>query len=359
MGWSDGTYTRARDFTDDEANGIKMLSVNFDEEHDSIETGLNFCLTVDGKNGPIDNLAMSGKRHTNAGNAVERNEYASFGQVQDGASKAATTGGSGDAYTLALTPALTAYVDGLVVVFKAHASCTGASTLNVDDLGNITLYQNLSDLEANDITVNRTYIAVYYSSAFHLFSQIASASTPQYKIVREYHTTNDTWTCPTDVEKVLVQAWGGGGGAGNIYAGQGGCYAEKVVTVIPANDYGIVIGAGGSGGSDIVQGNAGGDTTFDSTSVVAKGGAPNGSSQATGCVGSYVAYGGTGLQYTKDMDSAIEGYFGGWSFGTAPARSMFMSGALPGGGGAAQRLPSTGWYDGEQGMVLLTYVELV
>ena len=152
MGWSGGTYTRARDFTDDDANGIKMLSANFDEEHDSIETGLNNCLTKDGTNSPSANLPMASKRHTGIADAVERTEYASLGQVQDGFGKAAATGGVANNYTLTLSPTLTAYSDGLIVVFKAHASNTGGSDLNIDSLGAKSIFMNLQELSAADIT---------------------------------------------------------------------------------------------------------------------------------------------------------------------------------------------------------------
>ena len=351
MGWSNGIYTRARDFTDDEANSIKMLSVNFDEEHDEIETGLNFCLTKDGQNSASANLPMSTHRHTGCGDAVERNEYASLGQVQDGTSKAAVTGGLEDDYTLTLSPTLTAYANGQVFFFKAHVTCTGATVMNVDELGDIAVVQNLVALEAGDITLNRTYMIVYYTAQFHLFSQIAAASTPQYKVMQEIYTSDDTWTCPVGVVKAIVKCWGGGGGAGNAYGGQGGCYAESHVTVVPLDEYDINVGLGGAALA------AGQDTTFDNTAVIAKGGAPNGSSQSTGCVGDFVSYGGTGLQYTKDMDSAVEGYFGGWAFGTAPARDMFMNGAVPGGGGAMGR-PSS-MYSGAPGMITVEWVELV
>jgi len=362
MGWSGGTYTRARDFTDDEANGIKMLSANFDEEHDEIETGINNCLAKDGQNSPSANLPMSAKRHINCGNAVERNEYAALGQVQDGVSKAATTGGAADEYELTLTPSLTAYADGQRFIFKAHASCTGTSTMDIDSLGTVTILMNNANLTENDILVNRVYMIVYYGSDFHLFSQVPTAETPDYVIVKEYFTANDTWTCPEGVTKVLVQCWGGGGGAGVLYGGQGGCYAESYRTVEPDAEYDIVIGAAGTGGSGPVpsiDGTAGGDTVFGSNTVVAKGGAGNGDAQSGGNIGDLTAVGGTGLLYTKNMDDDNEGYLGGWSMGGTTNYTMWRAGTAPGGGGSCRRAPSIGYYDGALGLITLTYVELV
>jgi len=45
------------------------------------------------------------------------------------------TGGSGNAYTVTLSPAPSAYVDGMGVVIRANRDNTGAATLNVNGLG--------------------------------------------------------------------------------------------------------------------------------------------------------------------------------------------------------------------------------
>lgn len=100
--------------------------------------------------------------------------------------------------------------------------------------------------------------------------------------------TTYTWTCPTGVSLVLVEAWGGGGsggasgntGSGFTYGGGGGGSGEYVrswIQVVPGTDYTI-----SAGGSDD-------DTTFASTTVVAKAGS-SGSTGATGTAGA----GGTG-----------------------------------------------------------------
>jgi len=354
MGWSGGIYTRARDFTDDEANGIKMLSANFDEEHDEIEAGINNCLTKDGQNSPSADLPMSTHKHTGVGDAALRNQYASMGQVQDGAGKYATTSGTSTAYTLALTPSLTAYSDGLVVFFKAHASNTASSTMDIDSLGTATIYKNLSVLEADDITLNRVYMLVYYTSAFHLFSQVPTSADPQYKFVVDSYGSNDTWTAPVGVTKVYVECWGGGGGGGTSYGGQSGCYSAAYETVVPEDDYTITIGAGGTS-----SGGTGGDTIFGSSVVLAKGGLGDGNSVTAGCVGDLVVYGMTGLQYTKDMDSSEEGYFGGAAYKGVNQRAMWVSGSDPAGGGYSRREPTAGAGSGGTGLVQITYVEKV
>ncbi len=87
-----------------------------------------------------------------------------------------------------------------------------------------------------------------------------------------------SWTAPAGVTSATVQAWGGGGAGGGATGnpaegggGAGGQYAIKVIAVTPGNSYAVVVGAGGT--SSTGDGGAGGDSTFNGTSVVAKGGA--------------------------------------------------------------------------------------
>ncbi len=65
---------------------------------------------------------------------------AQVGQALDALSlgatfNAGTTGGSGNTFTATISPAPTAYFDGMLVVIKADRANTGASTLNVNSIG--------------------------------------------------------------------------------------------------------------------------------------------------------------------------------------------------------------------------------
>jgi len=127
------------------------------------------------------------------------------------------------------------------------------------------------------------------------------------------------WTAPIAGE-VLVECWGGGGGGGGGNktdegggGGAGGQYSKKVVEVTKDTNYAYSVAADVAGVGTDTDGNAGGDTTFASTVVVAKGGAgglcfDNGGTGAAGStdngVGDTVYAGGDGA------DSA-DGYGGG------------------------------------------------
>ncbi len=84
-----------------------------------------------------------------------------------------------------------------------------------------------------------------------------------------------TFTVPTSVTSITVQAWGGGGGArgdatDNRGAGGGGAYASSVIAVSPGQTYTIVVGTGGTAISN--PGQSGQNSVFGSNLVVAAGG---------------------------------------------------------------------------------------
>jgi uncharacterized repeat protein (TIGR02543 family) len=100
-----------------------------------------------------------------------------------------------------------------------------------------------------------------------------------------------TWTAPTNVYSVQVQCWGGGGaGGGGATTGSGssrseggggggGAYASNTISVIPGNNYTIVVGAGATSTGNTYT--TAGNSTFASTLVVAAGGG-NGQGFSTG-----------------------------------------------------------------------------
>lgn len=73
-------------------------------------------------------------------------------------------GGTGDAITLTLVPALPAYVEGAVYNFKATATNTGAATININGLGAVNLRKGAAGstaLGAGDITSGGVYSVMH------------------------------------------------------------------------------------------------------------------------------------------------------------------------------------------------------
>ena len=83
-----------------------------------------------------------------------------------------SAGGTGNAITLTLTKAPTAYAQGMQVAFKATANNTGATTININGLGTKNLQKissgALSALVSGDIVTGGMYIAVYDGTQFQL-----------------------------------------------------------------------------------------------------------------------------------------------------------------------------------------------
>ena len=91
-----------------------------------------------------------------------------------------------------------------------------------------------------------------------------------------------SWTCPAGVTSVTVECWGAGGAGGGVTVangtgggGGGGAYTKSTaVAVVAGNSYTVVVGAGGVGVTG--AGPVGGNSTFNTATVIANGGGGGG-----------------------------------------------------------------------------------
>ena len=129
-----------------------------------------------------------------------------------------------------------------------------------------------------------------------------------------------SWTVPVGVTSVKVEAIGGGGGGGGYYGsgGGGGAYATASnISVTPGSSISVSVGTAGTAGSPgSDNATAGGDTTFNTNTVIVKGGA-------------------------KGVNASQTTTAGGSAAGSTPS-----SGAYSGGGGGAG---NSGWGNGGGG----------
>ena len=164
-----GLFVRLYNWVTDAAAGIKILAARMDAEMDGMATGLSTCLTKDGQTTVSANLPMNNFRHTGAGNAAARTDYAVTGQVQDSAFTYAAGGGAANVYTLTLAPSIAVYVAGQRFVFKVPVTNTGASTLNVDALGAKSILKAVSTaLSGGELVLNDIVSVVYDGTNFQL-----------------------------------------------------------------------------------------------------------------------------------------------------------------------------------------------
>ena len=134
---TNGVNTGTEVWQDDAATVQTILSDRHDTHDQDIADGLNIALTKDGQSWPpTANLDMGTFKFTDVGDATARNQYLSLGQFQDaGAIWCGTAGGTADALTLTVTPAIAGYSAGMALHFTVAADNTGAVTVNVSGQG--------------------------------------------------------------------------------------------------------------------------------------------------------------------------------------------------------------------------------
>ena len=82
------------------------------------------------------------------------------------------TGGSGNAYTVMLSPAPSAYTDGMGIVIKANRDNTGASTLNINGIGARPIKKpNGNDVAAGNIKNGGIYTLRYNATTGNFILQ--------------------------------------------------------------------------------------------------------------------------------------------------------------------------------------------
>lgn len=158
-----------------------ISSTSYNASLTDIGNALTQSLSADGQTVPTANLPMGTYRHTNVSNGTARNQYAALGQVQDAAVLwGGTAGGTANARTIALTPAISAYAAGQVFRFlNGAAANTGAATLAVNGLAATDIRKGATGaaaLEADDLPANALLEVVYDGSVFRLLSVVGAAT---------------------------------------------------------------------------------------------------------------------------------------------------------------------------------------
>lgn len=143
------------------------VNANFSD----IATALTARVTRNGSGSMSGNLAMGTNRVTGLGNGTARTDAASVAQLQDSAPLwGGTAGGTADALTVTLTPAIAAYAAGQRFAFLSASVNTGAATLNVNGVGtkNIRKGTGSTALVAGDIPAGTIVEVIYDGTQFVL-----------------------------------------------------------------------------------------------------------------------------------------------------------------------------------------------
>ena len=159
-----GTHSGSQVWQDDAAADLDIEATLHDAHDQDLANGLSNCITKDGQTTISANIPFNSKRITGLAPGTARTDAANVEQVQDGeVLYAGTTGGSGDAFTATLSPAISAYATGQYVFIKANRSNTGASTLNLNGVSATAIrkYNGTTALVANDILSGQSYCLQY------------------------------------------------------------------------------------------------------------------------------------------------------------------------------------------------------
>ncbi len=156
---------------------------------------------------------------------------------------------------------------------KTGAAATPTFNLNTNVVLTVVNGVELETTEGTDKFLNND--GTYRSAAF---SGGLSADVTLFQ-------SDDTYTVPADVTVLRIVCIGGGGGGGSVTStfgtgggGGSGGYAETTIDVVAAQDYDLVVGAGGTAG------NSGGESsvTFSATEKISSTGGSGGTSSSSG-----------------------------------------------------------------------------
>lgn len=144
-----------------------------------IAAALTASIAKDGQTVPTANLPMGNFRHTNVANALNRNDYAAAGQVQDSAFQTLSSVSGTNAITANSAPAITTYTAGQCFRFVSAGANTGAVTLNINGLGAKNVTKNgATALASGDIASGAVVQVVYDGTQFQLTNVNSGAFLP-------------------------------------------------------------------------------------------------------------------------------------------------------------------------------------
>lgn len=160
-------------------SGSTIESAKVNSNFSDIASALAQSISKDGQTTPTANQPMATFRHTGVGAATARTDYARADQVIGSVLDYAIDTGSADAYAIAPSPGISAYVVGQRFAFKViNANLTTTPTLNVNSIGaGVIKYADASALAAGDMPAGALVevIVAATTPVFHLQTQTKPA----------------------------------------------------------------------------------------------------------------------------------------------------------------------------------------
>lgn len=126
----------------------------------------------------------------------------------EGALTYAADTGAADAYVLTLSPALDAYITGMPIAFKATYANTGASTVDINELGAIAIKKNINeDLVAGDILAGQIVTVIYDGTNFQMMaaSRALALRDAARGLVVKNNATNPNYQVDISADEIILQ----------------------------------------------------------------------------------------------------------------------------------------------------------
>jgi hypothetical protein len=181
MPWSgSGQFLRTFSWRADKAAGLDISSSRMDIDSDDLAAnGLGNALTRDGQGSASANLPMNNFRHTGVQDGLNRTDYSSLKQAQDGLIGWTIAGGTADAITATYTPGRGAPSDGSLRAFRATAAnATTTPTFAPDSQTARTITKvGGAVLGVGDIPGNLAEVWVRYNSGNTRYELLNPANT--------------------------------------------------------------------------------------------------------------------------------------------------------------------------------------
>ena len=156
-----------------------VSSTKFNNTVNDISTAITNVVTRDGQSPWSANMPGGGFKILNMSAGTLRTDSTRPAEVQDGTyTWGATVGGTADAITFTLAPAITAYVAGQIYRYKSGAAGnTGAMTVAINGLTTKAIQKSGVALVAGDHPANSWFQIMYDGAAFQLLSHTADVVT--------------------------------------------------------------------------------------------------------------------------------------------------------------------------------------
>jgi hypothetical protein len=283
-------------------------------------------------------------------------------------------GGTANALTVTLDPAITAHIPGLPLRIKPVSTNTGPATLNEGAGSRPILRYDGTALAGGEIVADIPFEVIDAGTSWVILSGIRYGVGSGLDIRATPGAF--TFTVPAGITSIDVQGWGGGGGGGGTGSvsngscgggGAGGYFFKRFTGLTPGAVLNGSIGAAGTAGLSGGAGTAGGSTTFAGSCTAGGGGggqpnsgSPDGGSGGSASGGDVNVPGGAGASGVPTVASVAGGAGGGASAG-GPGGSggagTSGGGVVPGGGGAGRGSVAAagGGGPGAAGMIIIRW----